>query len=1017
MAAVRFVQAAPELPFEWQVVVNNGVTVPGDTRKFNSYNQPSLNVDRLVVFRARSKGGTTGEPAHGVFTRDMALGTALHTVFDRKTLVPDPNNLGTTIVEPPSFPRIDMWSNTVASRGNHPPVWNYMLPDGTEAQAGTTGIYTTPFHGLIAGMNNLGAAPGFGFMGVPGRSPVTRFDVFPGAPAVTDGTTIVFKGNYSVPDPVDPQATIGKTGVYYRVLMDAPIGGGSSAVLIAGNETVIPGTSTNFGSTAPPSAARGLAVFAGFDDEWNPTAGGIYLAPLTGSAPPLTPLVEIGDAVPGESAGAVFNRLGEGVSFDGRFLAFWGAWGTETSTAILQCRDEGNKDRVAYCKATYPAGYPATVPVHQGIFVHDIATGRTLAVAKAPNDFTDFVFWNFSGMVPGMQGHPDDTGEPARWRSASFAAVSGLVDDSLTDPSFHTIFKARTGQIVGGVWSQPTDGVYLRAGTDSPIATVVETGMDGTLIDPAAVDPDTQEHLPVTEMGIEREGFRGRWLAINVSMGSEEAGWAGIYLTTVPVSPTGAPTIERVTPGSGGASMHVTISGSNLGVWQMPPAVSFGGVPADSVYLLDENTLDVVTPQHVSGATDVTITRPDGQSATLKTGFTFLQTGPPRITAQPRSRIVRAGGIALFSVAAASDTPIAFQWQLSSNGGRLWTNIPDNRPPYRGATTALLTVNGSSPQSSGTWFRAVLTNASGSTASLPASLSVLAAPAGMPGDFDGDGITDIAVYRSTTGEWLIHRSSDGGLTDVVWGSPGHGDVPAPADYDGDARTDIAVYRGTTGEWFILRSSDAGLTYLTWGSPADRDVPVPDDFDADGRADVAVYRPATSEWLIARSSDGGATTLQWGSAAAADVYTPGDFDGDTIPDVAVYRASTGEWFVRRSSDQGLTTAAWGSPSHGDVAVPGDYDGDGVTDFAVYRSATGEWFVHRSWDDGTTQVAWGSRRDGDVPVPQDYDADGRTDIAVYRPSTGEWFVARSSDGGQTKVSWGAASGVDRPVRARF
>ena len=35
-------------------------------------------------------------------------------------------------------------------------------------------------------------------------------------------------------------------------------------------------------------------------------------------------------------------------------------------------------------------------------------------------------------------------------------------------------------------------------------------------------------------MGIERDGFRGDSLAINVSMGSEEDGWAGIYVTTVP---------------------------------------------------------------------------------------------------------------------------------------------------------------------------------------------------------------------------------------------------------------------------------------------------------------------------------------------------------------------------------------------------------------------------------------------------------------------------------------------------
>ena len=502
--------------FDWQVVVNNGVTVPGDARKFNSYNQPSVNVDGLVVFRARSKGGTSGEPAHGVYTRDMALRTGVIRLFDRTTEVPQPNNLGTTFVEPPSFPRIDQWSNTIASRGNHQPVWTYVLPDGTETRAGTTGVYTNPFGGLIAGASNLGAVPGFEPFAVPDEGAL-KFDVFPGAPAVSDTATIVFKGNYT-------SALVAHTGVYYRDLTDAPAGGVPPVVLIANTETLIPGTHRPFGSTAPPSAVGRRAVFAGFDNEDNPTRGGIYLAPLEGPTPRLIELIRIGGPVPGEKKGRVFNKLGEGLSFDGRFVAFWGAWGTDTTTRVLQCPDEGNKDRVAYCRQEYPGGYQTTVPVHQGIFVHDLKTGHTRAVAKAPTDFDDFVYWNFSGLVPGA-GSSDDAGEPARWRFASFVAVSGLVDGRPTEATFHAAFKARRGQV---------DGIYLVEGPGDPkIATVVEAGMDGTLLDPAALDPLTETPLPVTEMGIERDGFRGRWLVINASMGTEEAGWAGIYLTSV----------------------------------------------------------------------------------------------------------------------------------------------------------------------------------------------------------------------------------------------------------------------------------------------------------------------------------------------------------------------------------------------------------------------------------------------------------------------------------------------------
>ena len=48
-------------------------------------------------------------------------------ILDRNTLVPEPNNLGSKFVETPSFPRIDMGTDTMATRGNHQPVWTYSL--------------------------------------------------------------------------------------------------------------------------------------------------------------------------------------------------------------------------------------------------------------------------------------------------------------------------------------------------------------------------------------------------------------------------------------------------------------------------------------------------------------------------------------------------------------------------------------------------------------------------------------------------------------------------------------------------------------------------------------------------------------------------------------------------------------------------------------------------------------------------------------------------------------------------
>ncbi|HQU25449.1 MAG TPA: hypothetical protein PLS29_00310, partial [Acidimicrobiales bacterium] len=194
----------------------------------------------------------------------------------------------------------------------------------------------------------------------------------PGSPAV-DGTTIAFKGNYTVDG-------ASATGVFYRDASSTT----QPTELIANTSTVIPGQpgggAVTFGATAPPSAASGEVVFTGWDNEDTPTIGGIYMAPESPS-PTITPLVSIGDQVPGQAAGDTFANFGEGLSFDGRYVAFWGTWGSATRTITLACITDGNAALLAYCNSTYPNGYTTTVPVNQGIFVYDTQNSTTYPVA------------------------------------------------------------------------------------------------------------------------------------------------------------------------------------------------------------------------------------------------------------------------------------------------------------------------------------------------------------------------------------------------------------------------------------------------------------------------------------------------------------------------------------------------------------------------------------------------------------------------------------------------------------
>jgi hypothetical protein len=118
----------------------------------------------------------------------------------------------------------------------------------------------------------------------------------------------------------------------------------------------------------------------------------------------------------------------------------------------------------------------------------------------------------------------------------------------------------------------------------------------------------------------------------------------------------------------------------------------------------------------------------------------------------------------------------------------------------------------------------------------------------VPADYDGDGATDVAVYRNATGEWFVAYSS-GGLGYTGWGAPWLGDIPVPGDYDGDSIADVAVYRRSTAGWFIRRAS-GDETWYSWGGGSD--LPVPGDYDGDGVTDVAIYRGPPDVFLVRTS---------------------------------------------------------------------------------------------------------------------------------------------------------------------
>ena len=265
-------------------------------------------------------------------------------------------------------------------------------------------------------------------------------------------------------------------------------------------------------------------------------------------------------------------------------------------------------------------------------------------------------------------------------------------------------------------------------------------------------------------------------------------------------------------------------------------------------------------------------------------------------------------------------------------------------------------------------------------------------------DYDNDRKADISVFRPSNANWYLLQSTNG-FSQLQFGITT--DTIAPADFDGDGKTDLAIYRsnGAIKEWWIRRSSDSSVYAFQFGVSSDLNVQ--GDYTGDGKADAAVWRHSTGEWFVLRSEDSSYYSVPFGTSG--DIPAPGDYDGDGKFDLAVFRPSNGTWYVQRSTAGTLITPFGSS---GDKVTPADYDGDGKTDIAVWRPSNGRWYRSNSSDGQYVEIPLGAN--GDVPSPADYDGDGKADIAVFRPSTGIWYSQQSING----TSFGLNGDVPTP-----
>ncbi len=237
------------------------------------------------------------------------------------------------------------------------------------------------------------------------------------------------------------------------------------------------------------------------------------------------------------------------------------------------------------------------------------------------------------------------------------------------------------------------------------------------------------------------------------------------------------------------------------------------------------------------------------------------------------------------------------------------------------------------------------------------------------GDYNGDGTSDIAIFRPDTGLWAVR-----GITRIYFGSST--DLPVPGDYNGDGTTDIGIFRPDAGLWAI-----SSLTRGYFGGAID--FPAARDYNGDGTTEMGIFRSASGLWAIR-----GVTRVYYGTTG--DTPVPGDYGGAGTQDIGLFRPGSGLWAIR-----GLTRIYFGGST--DDPVPGDYNGDGVWDEGIFRPSSGLWAIR-----SVTRRYFGGATDD--PVPAGYAGSGIDSIGIFRSSSGLWAVSDV-----TRVYFGSSGDV--------
>lgn len=198
-------------------------------------------------------------------------------------------------------------------------------------------------------------------------------------------------------------------------------------------------------------------------------------------------------------------------------------------------------------------------------------------------------------------------------------------------------------------------------------------------------------------------------------------------------------------------------------------------------------------------------------------------------------------------------------------------------------------------------------------------------------------VETVGVYRPVTGQWIfLTENAIGALQFSVNFGGQPADLPVTGDWDGDGRTDIGVFRNGTFHLALLKGNGGPVilqlqTPFTFGQAGD--LPVAGDWNGDGRDDVGVFRPgATGKFLLRQPLQivplpPFIFTITFDFGTSGDRPVAGDWDGDGDDTPGVFSSGDQGVFLITNTLSSNVDASFIFGGPGDMPMAADWVGSG------------------------------------------------------------------------------------------